>query len=222
MKVNKVVSKFFLIASLSTSLAANASIIIDNNTGGYYNDGIGDMADYYGPSQFPGANISEGDPVINQAVEPTTFGAAFGNDWLHGDYSGAGSTWTTVNNIPDTWKINHETAIVYEFTTSSFTDLHIDLGVDNGYYLWFDGQYISGALAPGHSNINEYNIDIANVATGDHRLQILREDHGVASDFDIKVDAKCKPTPVPAPFSIALLATGLLTISVLRKRKTML
>ncbi|WP_133296089.1 hypothetical protein [Zooshikella ganghwensis] len=217
--MSKVVSKFVLIASLAGSMAVNASVIINNNTGGYYNDGIGDMADYYGPSQFPGANISEGDPVINNPAEPTHFSAAFGNDWLNGDYSGPESKWQTVSNIPDTWKINHETAIVYEFTTDSFSDLSIDLGVDNGYFLWFDGKYISGALAPGHSNINEYNIDISDVAAGNHRLQIIREDHGVASDFDIRVEAKSKPTPVPTPFSVALIVVGLLGMLVMRKKQ---
>jgi hypothetical protein len=217
MKMKKAISSIAVACALSVSLSANALVIIDNNTGGHYNNGIGDMADYYGPTQFPGANSSEGDPNINPIAEPTTFSAAFGNDWLNNDYSGAGNTWGTSTNIPNNWAVNTETAIVYDFLLAGASDLHIDLGVDNGVFVWIDGNYVFGAMRGGGSSINEYDIDLAGISAGAHSIQILREDHGGGTGYDILVDAKASTVSEPATF--ALLGLGLAGLGFARKQK---
>ena len=209
-------SGMLVLAYLSFSGAAQAVIIIDNSTGGHYNNLIGDMADYYDASHFPAANISEGDPTINPLSEPTTFGAAFGADWLAGDYSGG--TWGTVSDVPNTWAINTETAIVYDFTLATASDLHIDLGVDNGIYVWLDEAFLFGAMAPGGASVSEYDIDLAGVISGDHSLQILREDHGGGTGYLIAVDATESSSSVPEPGTLTLFLLGLMGLSVVRKR----
>ncbi len=204
------------------SATANAYTIIDNNTGGLYNNHIGDMASYYGPTQFPGANSSEGDPTINPAVEPTTFPiATFGADWQVANFTGAtAGNWVASSNIPNSWAVNTEVAAVYQFDLAAYTDLHLDFGVDNGIYIWLDGDYKYGALRGGGSSINEYDLDLSSVANGHHYLAVLMEDHGGGTGFDILVSgaqSAIQPS-VPAPAAFILFVTGLLGL--VRARRT--
>lgn len=201
---------------LGINSSAWAVVIIDDSTGGLYNSGLGDMADYYDATQFPGANSSEGDPTINPAAEPTVFGTEFGADWLNGDYTGG--SWSSVSNIPNTWTVNHESAVVYEFTLGSISDMHIDLGVDNGIYVWLDGNFLFGALAGGGSHIDEYNIDVAGVSAGTHHLQILREDHGGGTGMNILVSVT-DAIVVPEPSALWLMGIGLLGFFGSRRRR---
>lgn len=188
---------------------AHAVVIIDNSTMGLYNSGLGDLASVDGPGGFLlGPNVSEGDPNLTFGSDPgIAYPAAFGNDWLAGNY--AGGTWSAAPvAIPASWTVNDETAIVYDFNLGSASDIHIDLGVDNGILVWLDGNYLFGAQAAGGSNINEYDIDLAAVSAGSHSLQILREDHGGSTDYDILVDAS-PAAGVPEPATVALLGAAL-------------
>lgn len=211
---------FGLVLSLvffSISTSTWAVVIIDNSTGGLYNSGLGDMADYYGFDKFPNANSSEGDPTYSSILEPTVFGSEFGADWLNGDYTGG--SWGVETNIPDTWTVNHESAVVYDFVLGAVSDIHIDLGVDNGIYVWLDGVYLFGAMRGGGSSIGEYDIDLAGVASGAHSLQILREDHGGGTGMHISVDVTDAPVvTVSEPSSFALFSLGLIGLMRARKR----
>jgi hypothetical protein len=201
-------------------LQASATIIIDNTTLGLYNNGLGDLAAIDGPGGFlPGANVSEGDPTIYLNSDPLLpFTAAFGTNWLAGNYTGG--TWSAgAVAIPSNWAINSETAIVYNFNLALASSLHIDLGVDNGVLVWLNGNFLFGATAPGGANINEYDFDVASLGAGNHALQILRADHGGGADFAISVDAKTLPRPVPEPGSLLLFALSLMGLGLARNRK---
>lgn len=201
-------------------LHASAAIIIDNTSLGLYNNSLGDLAAIDGAGGFlPAANVSEGDPTIVLASDPNlAFTAAFGTDWLAGDYSG-GSWSANPVAIPASWAINTETAIVYNFNLAMASSLHIDVGVDNGVLVWLNGNFLFGATAPGGVNINEYDIDVAALGAGSHALQILRTDHGGGAGFAISVDATGLPTQVAEPGGLLLLAMSLLSLGLIRRTK---
>jgi hypothetical protein len=206
---------------LALPLASNAGVIIDSTTLGRYNAGLGDLADLDGPNGFFLAHdVTEGDSTLAPiAAQPSvTYSGHFGANWLAGDYSGATNTWSSGPvAIPKEWKVNDETAIVYDFLLSSSSNLHIDIGVDNGLLVWLNGNYIFGARAGGGSSLSEYDIDVANLAAGSYKLQILREDHGGATGFDILASTT---TAVPEPATLSLLGLGLLSLGMVRRRRS--
>mgnify|MGYP006428047751 CR=1 FL=1 len=218
----------------AAALPAGASVIIDNATSGYMNTALGDLAEdstlgnqtdtATGEKLFPAANVAEGDPTIPPvATEPDLANADPGTQTAFGNFLGntnaLGGNWSSSPMaVPSSWAVNDETAIVYEFDpgTPRRAALSIEIGVDNGIFVWLNGDYLTGALAPGGAFPAEYTAS-AQVGPGTNYLQILREDHGGSTGYDIQVTA----TAVPMPASLGLLGAGLIALgAVTRPRQT--
>ncbi len=222
-------------AALFAMSAGASTIIIDGTTQGYYNAGLGNLAldpvlgtqtdaatgnllfnpDFQSPGFVPGQDIIP--PV---ASEPNLGGAGAATQAALGNFLGnttsLGGTWSaTPQAIPSTWAINTETAIVYVIEAGSgLYNVTADVGVDNGVFVWLNGSYIFGAVAPGPAVLGEYSFNLGNL-TGTNYLQILREDHGFATGWAIQVAG----SEVPEPHTFALLGAGLLVLGVAARRR---
>ncbi len=190
--------------------AVHAEVIIDNNTLGYYNAGLGDLYPLAGfPQPVPP------DPLVPPiAPEPDVSSVAALGTWL-GAAAPSGGSWSAAPQaIPSSWAVNTETAIVYVIDAGlgGLSNVHVEIGVDNGVYAWLNGNYLFGAMAPGGATLGEYAFDLGTLAAGTHYLQLLREDHGGETNYMIRVSADQVAVAVPLPGALALLGAGFLAL----------
>jgi len=173
-------------------------VLVDNNTEGYYNNSLGTILDNSAP-QFPGPLMMSGnaplnDPTFYPSAEPDISKAAavLGN-WLAPAPLPLNDNWQPPRHIPTSWKINDEVATLYEVDggAKGTARLRGNFDVDNGIYVWVNGNYKFGARAPGMPSPDgqfEYaNIDLGKLAPGKNYIQVLCEDNGIANGFRIKI-----------------------------------
>ncbi|HEY0878857.1 MAG TPA: PEP-CTERM sorting domain-containing protein [Zeimonas sp.] len=191
-------------AGVLAASAAQADVIIDSSTPGYYNDQLGDLQPLAGFPQ-PGT-----DPTVTAAPEPDLSTVTNLGTWL-GSAAPSGGTWSGAPQaIPSSWTVNTETAIVYVIDAGAggLANVQVGIGVDNGIYVWLNGEYQFGAMAPGADSENEYPFNLGSLPAGTHYLQVLREDHGGRTGYSIRVSAE-RVAAVPVPGALALLGIGL-------------
>ena len=130
-----------------------------------------------------------------------------------------GGAWTGTQAIPQGWAVNDETAIIYTFDAQAgLQNVSLALGVDNGIFVWLDGNYLFGARAGGGSSLGEYMPALGNISAGIHYLQLLREDHGGATGYDIQLTADFVRPSVPEPVSLWMLGLGVIGLIAARRR----
>ncbi len=108
---------------------------------------------------------------------------------------------------------------MYRFDTLGATNVVARFGVDNGIFVWLDGNYLFGARGPGGVNPGEYVIPLGNLAAGTYFLQILLEDHGAFNGYDVLITADTFVPGVPEPASLLLLAAGIAAVALQTRRK---
>ncbi len=216
-----------LLAVPGTSFAV---VVLDNTSLGFYNNSLGTMLNGTNPVVddngvntflFPNNDSNPNDPSIASVGTAPDLSAAAGilGDWL-GDPGNLNANWMGPQAIPLGWDVDSETAIVYAFDAQhGMRDIDFDFGVDNGIFVWLDGAYMGGQMAPGGPALGEFSFNVAALSGGTHYLQVLREDHGGATGYSILVDGDFDAVAVPTPGTGALIALGLMALLGARLRR---
>ncbi len=201
------------------ALCAPSVTLVDGTTLGYYNNSVGTVLDGTS-SLFPIPWPAGGDPSITAALAPDlTPAAGILGDWLTNPDS-LNANWQGPVAIPQTWTPNEEVGVVYAFDAGpkGFASLDIQVGVDNGAFVWLDGTFLFGRLDPGPATLGEYEANLSNIAPGMHYLQILVEDHGKLTNF--KIDVSGVPN-APAPAAVLLGSLGVALVGWFRGRRAL-
>jgi hypothetical protein len=92
--------------------------------------------------------------------------------------------------------------------TALFNRLSFNLGVDNGFKLFVNGQLIAADNAEGYTSRWEYSgsIPAAVLRPGSQVIALALEDHGGLTAFDMEIIGG---TAIPEPSSLLLLGLGL-------------
>jgi hypothetical protein len=174
----------------ATASAATAVVLVDDTTPGYYNAALGTSLDGTQP-QFPPADVSGGDPTMVPAPEPDLAAVAtIVGDWLSPDPLPLNPYWSGLQLIPSTWAVNTETAIVYPIDAGpgGMVNLRGNFGIDNGIFVWVNGVFQFGAVAPGKAPAFEYaEVDLGSLPPGMNFIQIVREDHGLETGYTVRI-----------------------------------
>ncbi|ABG32745.1 VPLPA-CTERM sorting domain-containing protein [Roseobacter denitrificans] len=195
---------------LATAATSHAATIIDSATKGFYNAGIGSVLNSTSIA-FPG--VGDGDPTQSfgpgDAPDLSAAASALG-DWLTTPATPGGTWSATEQAIPRNWKVNDETAVIYAFDggANGIENLNLSIGVDNGIFVWLNGVFQGGAMAPGGARLGEFTLDLGTVQAGTNFLQLLREDHGGGTGYAIEVTGD-EISAVPLPAGLPLLLAGL-------------
>lgn len=156
------------------------------------------------------------------ATAGTTYGGSTAG-WETSGYDDSG--WSTgaaifgnstgIDSNPNVtqWDAGYDPKLRLTFTLSSaFDNIKGMVAVDNGYDVWLDGVYISGANAEGYTWYWEYSFDMPDLAAGTHTLAFQLEDHGGLTAFDFQMEGNLVPEPG------ALGALGIGALAMLRRR----
>jgi hypothetical protein len=173
--------------------AANADVmvLVDGNSPGFYNNALGTVLDGTQP-QFPTPFPNGGDPTIVPANEPNlTVAAGILGNWLASPPM-LNANWQWQSPVPPTWNINEESAIVYPvMVPAGISNVVGDFDADNGLFVWVNGQYKFGAIGgglPSPAGQYEYtNINLGALSPGTNFIQVLRQDNGIATGYQVRI-----------------------------------
>lgn len=165
----------------SPALASAVDVLIDDFTEGYYNESIGRTLD--AEDDFPmGWRVRQATdfPEPNLSLAADILG-----NWLD-DPSNLNANWSDLRPIPRKWDVFTETAIIYPLDLDvPIRNVELRMRVDNGAFVWLDGEYITG-----WNLLAVQTMPLPDLDTGKHYLQILRGDWGVVTGYTISLTAE--------------------------------
>jgi hypothetical protein len=143
----------------------------------------------------------------------STGNAPFGNTGGTGDFAAA-TNWSADGADGDDLWVRH----IIDLTGFDLSSIAWDLGVDNGYALYVNGQAVAAANAEGFTFRWEYGGDFSGVtlASGQNVIAVALEDHGGLTAFDMQVTGD--RASVPEPTTLLLLGIGLAGLGFTKRR----
>ena len=154
--------------------------------------------------------------------------------WATADYNSfnwSSSNWQTGNaafgnpySLPYNtyWAANTDLALQKSFNIDGLLAAPIMLNIasDNGFMVFINGQQVAKQNAEGYTSYWEYSLPLTTlgfISPGVNWIQVLAEDHGGATFFDLKLTGDVASVPEPA--TMLLFGIGIAGLAAARIRR---